>query len=259
MRYAVCNGGKRLRPLLVYAVGESYGANLKVLDAPACAIEIIHSYSLVLDDLPSMDNDDLRRGKLTCHKIFDEATAILAGNALAIFAFKIISKTNTLTPNQALAMIRVLALAAGPTGMTGGQDIDLQVTSKKLSIKKLEQMYLLKTGALLCAAVKLGALAANVNDPQELKLLSQYANNVGLAFQIQDDILDIDGDVTKLGKNISSDSKCNKSTYPVLAGITAAKAKVNSLWQAAEKTITKLKTNPDILLKLTKYIQHRDY
>ena len=259
MRYAVCNGGKRLRPLLVYAIGESYGANLKVLDTPACAIEIIHSYSLVLDDLPAMDNDELRRGKLTCHKAFDEATAILAGNALSISAFKIISETNTLTPKQALAMIKILTLATGPTGMAGGQDIDLQTTNKKLTIKKLIQMYLLKTGSLLCAAVQLGALAANLNDPQELKLLSKYANNVGLAFQIQDDILDIEGDVTKLGKNTGADSRCNKRTFPVLAGIPAAKAKVNSLWQTAEKTLTKLKTHSDILLKFTKHIQHREY
>jgi len=259
MRYAVLNGGKRLRPLLVYAVGEMYGAELKALDIPACAIETIHSFSLVHDDLPAMDNDDLRRGKLTCHKAFDEATAILAGDALAIFAFQIINESIFLTPTQAVVMSKVLSRASGVSGMAGGQDIDIQSTTKKLSINKLEQMYLLKTGSLLCAAARLGALTANVSDPKELKILDQFAKNIGLAFQIQDDIFNIESDAAKLGKNVGTDKKFNKVTYPALVGIPTAKAKVKQLWQKAESALQKLKANTHVLQALADHIKRRDY
>ena len=258
MRYAVLNGGKRLRPILVYAVGEMYGAKLKALDIPACAIEMIHSFSLVHDDLPAMDNDDLRRGKLTCHKAFDEATAILAGDALAIFAFQIINESKFLTPTQAVVMSKVLSRSSGVSGMAGGQDIDIQSTTKKLRTNKLEQMYLLKTGSLLCAAVRLGAMAANVSDPKELKTLDQFAKNIGLAFQIQDDIFNIESDVEKLGKNVGTDKKFNKVTYPALVGIPAAKAKVKQLWQKAQKILQKLKANAQILQALVDHIKQRD-
>lgn len=259
MRYAILNGGKRLRPLLVYAVGEIYGADLKVLDVPACAIEMIHSFSLVHDDLPAMDNDDWRRGKLTCHKVFDEATAILAGDALAIFAFQIINESSLLTPEQAVVMSKILASAAGPSGMAGGQDIDVQSVNSTLSANKLENMYLLKTGALLRAAVRLGGVAANVDDAKEFEYLDRFATACGLAFQIQDDILNIESSVAKLGKNVGTDKRHNKITYPALVGIPAAKVKVKKLWQAAEKSLTKLKFNSSILLALANYIRHRDY
>jgi farnesyl diphosphate synthase len=259
MRYSVLGSGKRLRPLLVYAVGEMYGADLKVLDIPACAIEAIHSFSLIHDDLPAMDNDDLRRGKLTCHKAFDEATAILAGDALAVFAFQIINASKFLTPKQAVVMSKALALAAGSYGMAGGQDMDVQSANNRLSAKKLEQMYLLKTGALLGAAVKLGALAANVSNPKELKILEQFAENIGLAFQIQDDIFNIEGNANKLGKNIGTDKKYHKITYPALVGIPATKAKVSQLWQQAEQSLQQLKANTRILRALTAYIKQRDY
>lgn len=259
MRYGVLNGGKRLRPLLVYAVGEMYGANLKVLDVPACAIEMIHSFSLIHDDLPAMDNDDLRRGKLTCHKAFDEATAILAGDALAILAFQIINESKFLAPKQAVTMSRILASAAGSRGMAGGQDMDIRAINKKLSIKKLEQMYVLKTGVLLGAAVKLGALAANINDPREFKFLDKFAKNVGLAFQIQDDIFNIESNADKLGKNVGTDKKCNKTTYPALVGIPAATAKIGRLWQSAEKSLQKLQTNTRLLQELVAYIRQRDH
>jgi len=259
MRYSVLNGGKRLRPLLVYAVGAMYGADLKVLDIPACAIEVIHSFSLIHDDLPAMDNDDLRRGKLTCHKAFDEATAILAGDALAIFAFQLINESKFLVPKQAVAMNKVLALAAGPRGMAGGQDMDVQSVNNKLSTKKLEQMYVLKTGTLLGAAVKLGALAANVSDPKEFKILDQFAKNIGLAFQIQDDIFNIESSADKLGKNVGTDKKCHKITYPVLVGMPAAKAKVKQLWQQAEKSLRQLKANTQTLQALVACVRQRDY
>lgn len=258
MRYAVLNGGKRLRPILVYAVGEMYGASTKVLDVPACAIETIHSFSLVHDDLPAMDNDDLRRGKLTCHKAFDEATAILAGDALAIFAFQIINESKFLTPTQAVAMSEFLSRASGSSGMAGGQDIDIQSVAKKLSTNKLEQMYLLKTGSLLCAAVRLGAMAANVSDPKELKVLDLFAKNISLAFQIQDDIFNIESEATKLGKNVGTDKKSNKITYPALVGIPAAKIKVKQLWQKAENALQKLKANTQILQALVDHIKQRD-
>jgi farnesyl diphosphate synthase len=258
MRYCVLNGGKRLRPLLVYAVGEMYGADLKALDAPACAIEMIHSFSLVHDDLPAMDNDDLRRGKLTCHKAFDEATAILAGDALAIFAFQIINESNFLTSKQAVLISKALARASGSSGMAGGQDIDVQFTGRKISANKLEQMYLLKTGSLLSAAVALGALAANVSDPKELKCLDRFAKDVGLAFQIQDDILNIESNVAKLGKNIGTDKKRNKITYPALVGMPAAKAKVKKLWQRAERSLQQLSADPQVLQMLVEHIRQRD-
>lgn len=259
MRYAVLNGGKRLRPLLVYAVGEMYGASLKTLDIPACAIEMIHCFSLVHDDLPAMDNDDLRRGKLTCHKAFDEATAILAGDALAIFAFQIVNESSCLTPTQAVAISKFLSRASGSRGMAGGQDMDIQATAKKLSANKLEQIYLLKTSSLLRAAVKLGAMAANVNNQKELKILDQFAENIGLAFQIQDDIFNIESNAAKLGKNVGTDKKFNKATYPALVGVPVAKAKAKRLWLKAQKALQKLKANTQVLQALADHIKQRDY
>lgn len=259
MHYAVLNGGKRLRPLLVYAIGEMYGADLETLDAPACAIEMLHSFSLVHDDLPAMDNDDLRRGKLTCHKAFDEATAILAGDALVVFAFQIINESSFLTSKQASAMSKILAKASGSDGLAGGQDIDIQSTNKKLDISELMNMYLLKTGSLIRAAVKLAALASNVNDQKKLKNLDQLAKNMGLAFQIQDDILNIESNAKKLGKNVGTDKNRNKITYPALVGIPKAKIKVKSLWQNAEKSLQQLKVNHSILQELVDYLKQRDY
>jgi geranylgeranyl pyrophosphate synthase len=259
MRYAVLNGGKRLRPILVYIVGNMYGANIKALDAPACAIELIHSFSLVHDDLPAMDNDDLRRGKPTCHKKFDEATAILAGDALAISAFQVINNSKYLAAKQIVAMSNVLALASGPAGMAGGQDIDMQATGEKMRSNKIEQMYILKTGALLVAAVKLGAVAANIYDKKELKLLEQIAQNIGLAFQIQDDIFNIEGDVVKLGKNTKTDKKNQKTTYPELVGMKKAKQKVAFLWEKSTKNMQYLQTKNQLLQDFIGYLANRNY
>lgn len=250
MRYSVLNGGKRLRPLLVYAIGAMYGAELKVLDAPACAIEMMHSFSLIHDDLPAMDDDDLRRGKPTCHTKFGEATAILAGDALAVFSFQIINESRYLTPVQAIAMNKILASAAGLNGMAGGQDLDMQSATKKLQALKLERMYLLKTGALLRAAVQLGAVAANIDNKKELKILDQFAQDIGLAFQIQDDILNIESSVAILGKNTGTDRKLHKNTYPVVVGMPAAKLKVEQLWQRAKKSLRQLQVPSEVLLNL---------
>ena len=259
MRYAVLGKGKRLRPLLVYAVGAAYGADLKALDIPACAIEIIHSFSLVHDDLPSMDNDHWRRGKLTCHKAFGEATAILAGDALSVFAFQLINTAKVLTPQQAVMMGKVLALASGLDGMASGQDVDVHSAGKKFTPTKQEQMYLLKTGALLQAAVRLGAIAADVHDKIELRLLDLIAKKTGLAFQIQDDIFDIESNIKKLGKSAGIDKKHNKTTYPTLVGIPKAKAKVKRLWQDVEQAFERLHGDTSFLKALVAYIKRRDY
>ncbi len=258
MKYAVLNGGKRLRPLLVYAVGKTYGADIKALDAPACAIEMIHSFSLVHDDLPAMDNDSLRRGKPTCHLAFNEATAILAGDTLAIAAFQILSGDKNLPAEKKTLMCKTLAEASGPAGMAGGQYIDLHVVGKKLDQPTLEKMYLLKTGALISAAVKLGAIVAGVSK-QKLKLLERLALNIGLAFQIKDDILNIESTIDTLGKNVGTDSALNKITYPALAGSEAAKMKIKKLWSASQRITRQLKIEDGVLQELITYIMQRDF
>ena len=259
MCYSVLGGGKRVRSLLIYAIGEIYQADIKVLDAPAVAIEMIHSFSLIHDDLPAMDDDNLRRGKPTCHIAFDEATAILAGDALAIGAFQVLSEAKVLSAEKKAKMIKVLAQASGPRGMAGGQYIDLHAANKKLNVSKLEQMYLLKTGALISTAIKLGALAADVSGQKELKYLERFALNIGLAFQIQDDVLNIESDVVRLGKNVGTDSEQNKITYPALVGMFAAKAKIKNLWSDAEKTLQKLKFKNTILQQLADSVMQRDF
>lgn len=262
MHYSVTNGGKRLRPLLVYIVGRMYGAPIESLDIPACAIELIHCFSLIHDDLPAMDNDDLRRGKPTCHRAFDEATAILAGDALSVLAFQIINQTTLLSPVQIVAMNQVLAAAAGTDGIASGQDLDLGFTRRldgALTPAKLATMYQLKTGALLSAAVKLGAIAANLVSAHELAHLEQWAQHLGLAFQIQDDILNIEGDKLKLGKNIGTDAKLNKTTYPVLVGLDQAKAKLAELWQQATENLSQLTVDTEMLQFLGDKIKTREW
>lgn len=257
MRYVVLGGGKRLRSLLIYAVGEKYSAPLKSLDPLASAIELIHAFSLVHDDLPAMDNDRLRRGQPTCHIIFDEATAILAGDSLAIAAFQILNESKNISAEKKAAMNKVLAIAAGPKGLAGGQYLDLHPGDKN-DQKNLEKIYLLKTGALISAAIKLGALASEVNK-RKLALWYRFSRNIGLAFQIQDDILNIEGDATKLGKNIGTDSNQNKITYPALVGIKAAKIKIEKLAVNAQKILRQLKIKDGALPKLTEYIMRREF
>ena len=216
MRYSVLDGGKRIRPLLVYLAGKALNVTPTSLDAPACAIELIHAYSLVHDDLPAMDNDDLRRGKATCHKAFDEATAILVGDALQSLAFYVLSSAPNLqtTDKQRLEMIKTLALASGSRGMAGGQAIDIESVGYVLNIAELENMHIHKTGALIRASVKLGALAFPSIENHILEKLDHYAKCIGLAFQIQDDILDVESDTETLGKPQGSDIAHNKVTYP---------------------------------------------
>ncbi|MDB6051195.1 MAG: ispA-2 [Pseudomonas sp.] len=235
MRYSVLNGGKRVRPLLVYAACETLQGMPEQADGAACAVELIHAYSLVHDDLPAMDDDDLRRGQPTTHKAFDEASAILAGDGLQALAFEVLADAR-FTPQHAelrLQMVRILAHAAGPAGMVGGQAIDLAAVGQPLTQHELETMDRHKTGALIEASVQLGALASGHADEVSLQALRAYARAVGLAFQVQDDILDIESDTATLGKRQGADVAHDKPTYPALLGLDAAKAYARTLCDQA--------------------------
>lgn len=235
MRHGALLGGKRLRPFLVYTTGQMFGVALHNLDAPAAAVECIHAYSLIHDDLPAMDNDDLRRGQPTCHIKFGEANAILAGDALQTLAFTILADAEM--PDVALldrlAMVSELATASGVAGMCGGQSLDLEAEGKQTDLQALEQIHRLKTGALIRAAIRLGALAAGEPGRAALPQLDRYAAAVGLAFQVQDDILDVVGETEKIGKRQGADQQQGKSTYPALLGLDSAKAKAWDLYQGA--------------------------
>jgi geranylgeranyl pyrophosphate synthase len=235
MRYSVLGAGKRLRPTLVYLTGESLGAPLTVLDVPAAAVELIHVYSLVHDDLPAMDDDDLRRGRPTCHRAFDEGTAILVGDALQALGFGVLaSEPMEGTPASArLEMLRVLARAIGTSGMAGGQAVDLAAVGKSLTVSAVEDMHRRKTGALIECSVLLGALAAGVSGEAELGALGRFGAEIGLAFQIQDDILDVEGDPALLGKSTGADAAHAKPTYPSTAGLAASRRRAAELRDAA--------------------------
>jgi geranylgeranyl pyrophosphate synthase len=225
MRYSTLAGGKRVRPVLVYATGEALGASLEALDAPAAAVELIHVYSLVHDDLPAMDNDDLRRGRPTCHRAFDEATAILTGDALQARAFEVLtSGPGTVTAAARLEMIRVLSDAIGTRGMAGGQAIDLEAVKQSLDETALERMHRQKTGALIQASVLMGAIAAGNLSATERAALAEFGAEIGLAFQIQDDILDVEGTTQSLGKRAGADADLVKPTYPSVLGMEKARA-----------------------------------
>ncbi len=261
MRYAVFNGGKRVRPLLVYLTGSALNVNPASLDAPACAVEFIHAFSLVHDDLPAMDDDDLRRGKPTCHKAFDEATALLVGDALQTLAFYVISHDSNLqtTDKQRLEMIETLALASGSRGMAGGQAIDMDSVGQSLNIAELENMHIHKTGALIRASVKLGALACPTIDNNRLEKLDHYAKCIGLAFQIQDDILDIESSTEMLGKAQGSDIAHNKVTYPSLLGMHGAKQMAEELIEDAMTSLADFDKKAEPLRWIANYIVTRNY
>jgi farnesyl diphosphate synthase len=235
MRYATLGGGKRIRPLLVYASGRAVGLDEAALDGAAAAIEIIHAYSLIHDDLPAMDDDDLRRGRPTCHRAFDEATAILAGDAMQALAFHILASDPALpcSPATRLAMIDTLAVASGSRGMAGGQAIDLAAVGRELSLAELENMHIHKTGALIRASVRMAALCAEHADDKTRERLDRYAACIGLAFQIRDDILDVEGDTETLGKTQGADIALNKPTFPGLLGMDAAKTHARTLHEEA--------------------------
>ncbi len=257
MRHGALLGGKRVRPFLVYSVGHMFGIELEKLDACAAAIECIHAYSLIHDDLPSMDDDDLRRGQPTVHIAFDEATAILAGDALQTLAFEIITETvQGLSSEQHLAMVKSLAKASGYRGMCGGQAIDLASTNKQIDLKTLTQLHNLKTGALISCAVELALIAANAPKDQQDAMM-EFAYAVGLAFQVQDDILDIIATTEELGKPQGSDTESNKSTFPQLLGLEEAKATAEQLIQEALSALAKLPYNSQLIADFARYIIER--
>ncbi|MEH6649583.1 MAG: (2E,6E)-farnesyl diphosphate synthase [Motiliproteus sp.] len=264
MRYGLFNGGKRLRPVLVYASCQALGGMLKQADDAAAAIECIHAYSLIHDDLPAMDNDTLRRGKPTCHIAFDEASAILAGDALQPLAFEFLSRGSDtgLSATTQLQMIRTLAQASGDSGMVAGQILDVAAEGQqfKLELAQLERIHRLKTGALIDAAVRLGALASGNSNSDTLAALADYSAAIGLAFQVQDDILDIEGDTQTLGKTQGADLARDKSTYPALMGLEAAKAKAQQLHQQALLALAPLPPQNSAMLRLiADYIINRDH
>ena len=283
MRHAVLNGGKRMRPLLVYATGAALGATAASLDAAAAAVELIHCYSLVHDDLPAMDDDALRRGQPTVHVAFDEATAILAGDALQTLAFAVLANAPQ-DAAQRVAMLAELARASGVAGMCGGQALDIDATGAKggqshifdrndstddasrpkndsdplLLLTELEHLHALKTGALLRCAVRLGALAANA-DASRCAALDRYADALGLAFQIRDDLLDIEGDAATLGKTAGKDAAQEKATFPALLGVAASRARLQELAASMQAALDSMDTDTHALAALAHKVIHRSH
>ncbi|MCU7937966.1 MAG: (2E,6E)-farnesyl diphosphate synthase [gamma proteobacterium symbiont of Bathyaustriella thionipta] len=259
MHYSTFNGGKRIRPLLVYLTGMALNIPPEHQDAPACAVELIHCYSLVHDDMPAMDDDDLRRGKPTCHKQFSEATALLTGDALQTLAFEALTQNSYLEASQIVSMLKVLAQSSGAAGMAGGQAIDLSSTGKSLSLEQLKRMHEHKTGALIRASVQLGALCSQAPDSSDLNALDTYAKNIGLSFQIKDDILDIESDTLTLGKQQGADISLNKATYPALLGLDGAKKMALECHQNALNSLNHFDHNADPLRELSEYIITRNH
>jgi len=261
IRYSVIGGGKRIRPAMVYAAGEAMGASCEILDIPACAVEMIHAYSLIHDDLPAMDNDDLRRGQPTCHKAFDEATAMLAGDALQALAYEILTRDRdkALSSEHRIDMLRLLTEASGAHGMAGGQAVDLSSVGKPLSLNQLEYMHRLKTGALIRASVLLGAMCKADITQEELDILSDYSHCIGLSFQIQDDILDVISDTETLGKPQGSDEEQSKPTYPSILGLDASKKRALDQHEMALEYLKPLDSNADTLRQLSAYIVEREF
>ncbi|BDR35078.1 (2E,6E)-farnesyl diphosphate synthase [Photobacterium damselae] len=259
MKYGALLGGKRVRPFLTYVTGNMLGVNEENLDTPAAAIECIHAYSLIHDDLPAMDDDELRRGQPTCHIAFDEATAVLAGDALQTLAFEILAE-GTLSidgESQRIKMIKELAQASGAAGMCMGQALDLDGEGKHLGLTQLEQIHKHKTGALIRCAVRLGALAAGEKGLEILPQLNTYAEAIGLAFQVQDDILDVISDTETLGKPQGSDIALDKSTYPALLGLEGAQQKAQQLYQEAVQALEAIPYDTTQLEVFARYLIER--
>jgi farnesyl diphosphate synthase len=261
MSYGLLIGGKRIRPYLVYITGEALGVDLNDLDGIAGALECIHAYSLLHDDLPAMDDDDLRRGKPTCHKAFDEATAILAGDSLQTLAFDILANHNfskEIKPKH-IKLIQQLVAASGYQGMCGGQALDLAATDKEINLEQLETLHSLKTGALLEASVLMAAECAQNISAQDKQALKKYAQLVGLAYQVQDDIIDITSTEEQLGKPSGSDLASNKSTYPALLGLQGAQQKAENLFQQALQALARLPYNTQSLAEFATFIIKRSH
>ncbi|MFL6216381.1 MAG: polyprenyl synthetase family protein [Blastocatellia bacterium] len=258
MRYSLMAGGKRLRPILVLAAGEAFGATTDDLMPAACAFEMIHTYSLIHDDLPAMDNDDLRRGRPTCHKAFDEATAILAGDALLTQAFRVLSANAPhLTPERQVRVIREVSNAASTIeGMIGGQMADIENEGRAVDEATLEYIHRAKTGALITAPVVVGGIIAGANEP-EIDKLRAYGQRIGLAFQIADDILDVTSTSEQLGKTAGKDVAAHKATYPALHGIKQSEARMQQLVSDAIEIVSGLGVNSVVLEELARFIVAR--
>ena len=259
MRYAVLLGGKRIRPALVYSTGQALGVELAALDGPAAAVELIHAYSLVHDDLPGMDDDDLRRGRPTCHKAYDEGTAVLVGDALQALAFHVLARDETLrvSAERRLQMVETLAMAAGSRGMVGGQALDLEAVGQTLDETELENMHIHKTGAILRACVRLGGLAAPHTPEDTLVRLDHYAKCIGLAYQIRDDILDVQGETQTIGKARGADAAHHKPTYPSVMGLARSIELANQLHEQAMESLSVLDAGADPLRWLSAFIVER--
>ncbi len=261
MSYSLLNGGKRMRPFLVYTVGSMLGVKKSDLDYPALAVEFVHCYSLIHDDLPAMDDDDMRRGKPTCHIKFDEATAILAGDALQTLAFDVLAHADLSTTAAAsqLKLLQLLSQASGYSGMCGGQAMDLAATNHNISQQRLQQLHELKTGALIRVSVMMAAaLSDNIQD-SDWQTLEKYSQALGLAFQVQDDILDVVGESSVLGKPQGSDQAHNKSTYPALLGLQGAKDYLADLHRQALHALDALPYNTELLRLFTDYNVQRNH
>ena len=263
MRYSTLLGGKRIRPCLVYAsalvLNSTLNGTAEATDAAACAVELMHCYSLIHDDLPAMDNDDLRRGQPTLHKAFDEATAILAGDALQSLSLQVLCEQPQLRPDMALRMVTLLTRAGGCAGMIAGQGIDLESVGKALTLTQLENMHRLKTGALICASVELGALSAGCDNEEVLSALRYYAACIGLAFQVQDDILDVVSDTGTLGKTQGADQALNKPTYVSLLGLESARAKARELVAEACSALQTIDGDTTMLEAIASFITNRSH
>ena len=257
MRYTALGGGKRVRPLLVFAAGELFGAAAPVLERAACAVEMIHVYSLVHDDMPCMDDDALRRGKPTVHIAYDEATALLVGDALQSQAFVVLSGELAVPSARQVAMLSLLATASGAAGMCGGQAIDLDSVGLSLNLEQLEQMHQLKTGALLRASVVLGALAGADLSAEQLAALDAYAKAIGLAFQVVDDVLDATADSATLGKTAGKDAAANKPTYVSILGLEASRELAEKLRRDAHEALSPFGEKADRLRQLADLIVQR--
>ncbi len=261
MRYCVLDGGKRMRPMLTYATGNALGITPDALDGVACAVELIHVYSLIHDDLPAMDDDELRRGKATCHVAFDEATAILTGDALQALAFELLANDPSIavSTESRIKMITALAKASGSQGMVGGQAIDLESVGTKLSLPELENMHIHKTGALIRASVNMATLAKADIEPANANKLDHYAKCIGLSFQVKDDILDEESDTATLGKTQGKDRDNDKPTYPSLLGMAGAKRKAQELHELALENLSVFGQEADLLRDLSLYIIQRNH
>lgn len=259
MKYSLSAGGKRIRPVLALAAAHAVGGDGETLLPAACALELIHTYSLIHDDLPAMDDDDYRRGRLSNHKVFGEGQAILAGDALLTFAFELLAQAiNGVAPERQLRVIREVAQAAGPFGMVGGQVLDLEAEEKSLALPEMEQVHRLKTGAMLVVSARLGGILAGGTE-EKIEALTRYAQAIGLAFQIKDDILDIEGDSETLGKPAQSDLRQHKSTYPSLMGLEGAKSELRVKTEEAHAALEILGESAGFLHDLADYIAQRKH